>query len=255
MSASASQISDRVPDRLKRKGRIWELEITDVRPVTATMHRVIATGPALSEFTVRPGQSLILVLPQEGDGVDARHYTVRSFDPKTRQIAIDVALHGTRKTPANRWVLSAEAGDRFAAVGPRGHVVLKEDATHHLICVDETGLPAAQAILEGLPAHASALALIEIGMPDSRQPIVESDRIEVRWLCRADGTAPGAALISALHDMPPQPDATHVYLAGETSAVRDQRRLLVSYGYAKTEISAEGYWRPGRNGGHDHIDD
>jgi NADPH-dependent ferric siderophore reductase len=33
------------------------------------------------------------------------------------------------------------------------------------------------------------------------------------------------------------------------------RRELIARGFPKQQISAEGYWRPGRVGGHDHVDD
>ena len=45
--------------------------------------------------------------------------------------------------------------------------------------------------------------------------------------------------------------------AGESSLpnARTMRRELIARGFPKQLISAEGYWRPGRVGGHDHVGD
>ena len=45
----------------------------------------------------------------------------------------------------------------------------------------------------------------------------------------------------------------HAYVIGETSNVRAVRHRLLERGLKREQISAEGYWRPGRIGGHDHV--
>ena len=62
-------------------------------------------------------------------------------------------------------------------------------------------------------------------------------------------------LIEAIVNFEPPPGVGHVYLLGETSTVRAQRQNLVARGFPKDHIFAEGYWRPDRIGGHDHVDD
>jgi NADPH-dependent ferric siderophore reductase len=47
----------------------------------------------------------------------------------------------------------------------------------------------------------------------------------------------------------------HAILIGETSNVRKQRQNLISRGLTREQIASEGYWRPGRIGGHDHVED
>ena len=32
-----------------------------------------------------------------------------------------------------------------------------------------------------------------------------------------------------------------------------QRHYLLASGFDKAQVTAEGYWRPGRVGGHDHV--
>jgi NADPH-dependent ferric siderophore reductase len=43
------------------------------------------------------------------------------------------------------------------------------------------------------------------------------------------------------------------YIIGETAKVRVIRHRLLERGIARNRIAAEGYWRPGRVGGHDHV--
>ena len=49
------------------------------------------------------------------------------------------------------------------------------------------------------------------------------------------------------------PGVGQACINGETSTVRAQRQGLIARGFAKDQIAAEGYWLPGRLGGHDHI--
>ena len=42
-------------------------------------------------------------------------------------------------------------------------------------------------------------------------------------------------------------------MLGETSTIRRQRHDLIARGMGKEQIFGEGYWRPGRVGGHDHL--
>lgn len=256
MAADERQIYPDVPERLLRKGRAWRLEVTELFDVSPRMRRVVATGPELAEFSCRAGQSLILRLPQgEGEEAASRHYTVRAFDPAARRVAIDFVLHGD--SPANRWVRAAAPGDLFVGVGPRGRVVLRENADWHLFCSDETGLPAVLAMLESLAddTTATALALLEIGDEADRLPVPASLDGKVRWLVREPGRQPGTRTTEALHSLDLPAGDGQAYVVGETSQVRAQRQHLLSRGLEKSQVSAEGYWRPGRFGGHDHVDD
>jgi NADPH-dependent ferric siderophore reductase len=79
--------------------------------------------------------------------------------------------------------------------------------------------------------------------------------VELVWLPRAGApAAPSSpALIGAVESFDPPPGTGHVYLLGETSTIRRQRHALVARGTPKEQIFGEGYWRPGRVGGHDHL--
>jgi NADPH-dependent ferric siderophore reductase len=206
-------------------------------------------------MTLKPGQSLVLLLPGAGDDFIRRHYTIRSLDRGARRVAIDFVLHGD--TPGANWARHAKPGDEIDALGPRGHVWLHQEADWHLFVGDETALPAIAAMLEGLKPGDSATAIVEVEDKADEQPLASRAEARITWLHRNGPARPGSiALIDALVAVPiPSDRKVHAYLAGETSTVRAQRQGLVARGLAKDRISAEGYWRPGRVGGHDHVDD
>ncbi|HXQ09710.1 MAG TPA: siderophore-interacting protein [Caulobacteraceae bacterium] len=229
----------------------WRLEVVGQSEVTPRMARVRFTGE-LDGLTWRPGQDLVLSIPQAGGEAARRHYTIRSFDPATRLIDIDFVLHG--ESPAVRWARQAKAGEAIEARGPRGRTRIAEDVDRHLFLGDETGIPGIFAMAEALPPGAQARALIEVANPAEQQSLSAQADVHIEWLNR-NGERPGPSdlLLDRLAELAPSPENTHAYVIGETSNVRSQRHHLLAHGFDKARITAEGYWRPGRIGGHDHV--
>jgi NADPH-dependent ferric siderophore reductase len=233
---------------LARKGRrVWPLTVESKHVVTPRMTRVRFNVPALDELIWKRGQDLILELPQPDVAIARRHYTIRDIDGAA--LAIDFVNHGD--SPAGRWLAAAVPGSRIDAAGPRGHTFLHA-ADWHLFTGDETAIPAIFAMLDGLSADVKAHALIEIAGDAERQsaPIGAN----VVWLSR-DGAPPGPSrlLADAVEAFALPPGHGHAYVLGETSSVRAIRQRLIARGLGKTQTCAEGYWRPGRVGGHDHA--
>jgi NADPH-dependent ferric siderophore reductase len=111
-------------------------------------------------------------------------------------------------------------------------------------------------MLESLPAGERAVAIIEVAGPEEEQVIETNARVEMRWLHRGGPpTAASPRLIDALASFALPPGVGQACVIGETAAVRAQRHDLIARGLPKGQIAAEGYWRPGRIGGHDHVFD
>ncbi|MEI9995420.1 MAG: siderophore-interacting protein [Rhizomicrobium sp.] len=233
---------------LQRKGRrVWPLTVQAKRLVTPRMMRVIFTVPKLDELVWKRGQDLVLELPQADGTIARRHYTIRTLDAEAGTLAIDFVLHGD--SPAGSWVRAAEPGAQIHAAGPRGHTYLHE-ADWHLFAGDETCIPGIFAMLEGQPPGATAF--LEIADDAERQPAPDGARVV--WLPRG-GAAPGPSriLYDAVEAFAFPPGRGHAYVIGETSNVRAIRQRLIARGLGKEQTCAEGYWRPGRVGGHDHA--
>jgi len=200
----------------------------------------------------RPGQDLVLMLPQADGSLARRHYTIRDIDKAAGRVDIDFVLHGD--SPAGRWARGAERSQAIEAHGPRGRTSLAGDVDHHLFLGDETCIPGIFAMAESLPAGAKATALIEIADESEKQTLTSAADVRIEWISR-DGAAPGpnSLLLDRLQALNPSATDTHAYVIGETSNVRAQRHYLLAHGFDKARITAEGYWRPGRVGGHDHV--
>ena len=230
----------------------WAIAVAEIVDLTPHMRRIVFTG-ALAGFQHLPGQDLVLLMDTGGDELGRRHYTIRDF--RDGRLSIDFVLHG-HDGPAERWALTAKPGDRLQARGPRGRTVIRPDADWHVFVGDETCLPGIAAMIESLPDQALATAFIEVAEEADRQEIAAVCRLDLNWLVRRGPAVPASPrLIERLSLFAPPPGRGQAYVIGETSTVQAQRRGLLARGLGKDQISAEGYWRPGRLGGHDHIFD
>ncbi|MFI4974848.1 MAG: siderophore-interacting protein [Caulobacterales bacterium] len=208
-------------------------------------------GETLTSFSHAPGQHLVLSIPAGGRSA-RRRYTVRAFDRAELAIDIDVVLHGA--SPGSAWA-RRPFGRPLEAMGPRGRTVIDPGADWHLFSGDESALPAIFAMAEALPPTAKAVLLLEVDSAAEEQPLRTDAEVEIVWLHRRRPIqAASEALIHATGAFaPPVGRRGHVYLLGESQTVRAQHRDLIDRGFQQTEITAEGYWRPGRQGGHEHV--
>jgi NADPH-dependent ferric siderophore reductase len=241
------------PDLFRRRfGRAWSFEVVEAFDIGPRLRRVVYTAPDLDQFDHRPGQEVILMLPVEG-GLERRHYTIRSLDKGAKRLAVDFVLHGD--APGARHCRSAKAGERLTVLGPRGRHVLKAGADWRLFIGDETAQPAIFAMLEALPAGARADVFLEIETEADRQPLETKGDVKLVWLPRDAPAGRSQVLLRAAEGFEPPSGEGHVYTLGETSIIRQVRQHLIGRGVAKANVHSEGYWRPGRIGGHEHVDD
>jgi NADPH-dependent ferric siderophore reductase len=226
---------------------LWPLVVIESGPLTPTFHRVVLSAPGLRGLRYEAGQDLMLRIPLGADRVVNRRYTIRAFDPQRAAVIIDVSLHGAG--PGTDWIRAARSGDRIDAIGPRGKVVVREDAAWHLFIGDETGVPGTLAMIEALPADSVAVALLEVDNPADELPPVSPrvQRLDVRWLHRLGRSEPGdpSLVLEALGAVDPPEGTGHAYVAAEAGVVRLVRRALADRGFAADQLSAKAYWRRG----------
>ena len=242
---------------MKRRGlKDWTLSVTDARQLTPRMRRVSLTSPSLVEFDPKAGQDLAMMLPDGAGGLGRRHYTIRNFDRDALRVDIDVVLHSDA-TPGARWALGAKAGDEVLAFGPRGRNVIQPGADWRLFVGDETCIPPIFAMAETLQAGEKAHAIIEVASDEDRQPLSTRADVAIDWISRGGAPAQPSspALIERLAAYQLPAGRGHAYVLGETSTIRRQRHDLLARGLGKDQIFGEGYWRPGRVGGHDHLEE
>jgi NADPH-dependent ferric siderophore reductase len=222
--------------------------------------RVTLAAEAFADFGVtEPGEIITLgwappdeelVLPERGWRFPRgrreqhwRNYTVRRHDPARAEVDVDFALHDD-PGEATRWAAAAAPGDRAGFAGPRTHWESDPDAEWSLLVADDTGVPAALAILESLPAGHRAIALLEVADADEEQPVATHSDLEVHWLSR-DGRPPGttALLANAVRKLHLPSGRGRVWGGGESRAMRRVRdHVRRARGLPKDAVDVLGYW-------------
>ena len=238
----------------RRMGRLWIVSVKEAFDVTPHMRRVRVTGGDLVGWNHKPGQEIILRLPQANGEIARRHYTIRSFDAAQNSLDIDFVLHGD--SPATTWARGAKPGDTLEFTGPRGRGVLDTEAEWHLLVGDETCIPAIFGIVEKLAKIGARVCFHRSGQRERQADADVNANVSVEWLLRNGAHAGPSSLLSdrlAAFTLPA--GRGRAYIIGETSNARAMRQALIARGFPRDQISAEGYWRPGRVGGHDHVDD
>jgi NADPH-dependent ferric siderophore reductase len=177
----------------------------------------------------------------DGERSPMREYTVRRFDPVTRELDLRVLLHGNG--PVARWAASAEVGDRVAITGPRSSKVMPDGFANYLLVGDLTAVPAIARWLSVLPAGAMAQVLIAARSDDDVVELKCAQPIWVLWL--TDLATPEADhLPLALERLKPYSPDTFAWAAGEAVAMREVRRVLLEHhGLPAENVKVTGYWR------------
>ncbi len=122
--------------------------------LTPHMIRVVLGGEGLDGFDPGPytDRYVKLLFPAaagpEGR-VPMRTYTIRSWDPAARELAIDFVAHGDEGL-AGPWASAARPGDAMSFVGPGGDYAPSGSYDWHLLVGDESALPAIAAALEAM---------------------------------------------------------------------------------------------------------
>ncbi|MFE2065631.1 MULTISPECIES: siderophore-interacting protein [unclassified Streptomyces] len=173
-----------------------------------------------------------------------RTYTVRSWNPEHRELALDFVVHGDEGL-AGPWACRVQPGETVHFMGPGGAYAPDTDADWHLLAGDESALPAIARALESLPGGAKAFAFIEVSGPEEVQKI-DSD-VEVVWLHRGERPV-GEALVAAVRALEFPEGRVHAFVHGEASFVKELRAMLrVERQIPREDLSISGYWRLGHN--------
>jgi NADPH-dependent ferric siderophore reductase len=175
-----------------------------------------------------------------------RTYTVRSYDPESREMAVDFVVHGDEGV-AGPWAARAQAGEVLHFMGPGGGYAPDPSADWHLLAGDESALPAIAAAAERLPAGAPARIYVEVAGPAEEQKLATEADADVVWLHRGERPV-GAALAEAVAALDFPAGRVHAFVHGEANVVKELRRQLrVEHAIPREQLSISGYWRLGKD--------
>lgn len=175
-----------------------------------------------------------------------RNYTVRAARPARAEIDVDFVLHGDEGA-GSAWAARAEAGDRVGVLDQGVTFAPPPGTGWHLLVGDETALPAIAGVLRTLHSDTPTRVYVELPSLHDAQSLRISPDVDVTWLPRQEGAAPGSLAADAVSTATlPDGASAYAWLAGESSMVRRLRRHLVTTrGVAKSAITFTGYWRHG----------
>jgi NADPH-dependent ferric siderophore reductase len=250
----------RTVELIRHPMRVRTLEVRAVKRPGPLYQLLTLGGDELADFEspsptdhvglVPPNTAGELVLPEvvddrlrwpAGERPPMREYTVRRFDPETRELDVRVLLHGNG--PLARWAAQAGVGDRVGVTGPRVSKVMPDGFANYLLVGDLTAVPAIARWLSVLPDGATAQVLIAARTEEDVIELKCAQPIWVLWL--TDLSVPEADhLPLALEQLELHAPDTFAWAAGEAVAMKDVRRVLVEqHGLAPENVKVTGYWR------------
>jgi NADPH-dependent ferric siderophore reductase len=276
MSVLVSTPAARTTERVRHELKFRLLQVRRVQRITPAMVRVTLGGDALTGFASAahddhvklffpaPGEERP-VLPEAGpngsvfpEGVArpvARDYTPRRFDPEAGELDIDFALHGDG--PATQWAAQASPGQWLGVGGPRGSFLVHGSFHAWLLVGDATALPAIARRLEELPAHARAIAVVEVADAAERQALASRASVDAVWVERGDAL-PGTPhlLRDAVMALALPAGDIYAWVAAEAAAARAVRQHLVEVRRMPREwVKASAYWKRGAVDSHESLSD
>ncbi|MGD2167611.1 MAG: siderophore-interacting protein [Gammaproteobacteria bacterium] len=244
------------------KASPWLLTVRRSERITPNMQRITFGGDGLIDFPQDTASAYLKVafpLPKGSgagikrgikkllgrESVAVRSYTVRRYDPDTRELEIDFVVHGDAG-PASTWAESAAVGDTLRAGGPGPKKLLNLSGEWFLIVGDMSALPAIGANLAHLPEDAKGVALIEILDAADRQPLEAPPGVEVRWIVNPDSARSADVVMEAIHTLEWADGQCEAWVAGELDTVRAVRSYLRrERGMSREHMYASSYWQHG----------
>jgi NADPH-dependent ferric siderophore reductase len=214
----------------------WNLSVVAVDHLTPRMLRVTMSAAGLDAMEWQPAQDLTVLITRAGGRDIRRRYTIAA--QAADWVQLDVYLHGEGIGTA--WVRALQPGDTVSAIGPRGKLLLNQDADWHVLIGDETSLPGIRAMLASTdrPAH----VVVQVDDPAQWRRLDPGARPATRWKWVARGPSGHAGEDLAL----PAGGFGHAYVSGEAGWVLAWHNQLERLGFDESAISHKAYWGAGR---------
>lgn len=213
-----------------------DVEVIRIDEISPNFRSLTFAGEALANFRSDGFDDHVKLILPSGDGEVARDYTPRRFNPVSKELTIEFALHGHGF--ASNWAASARLGQRAVIAGPRGSMIVPTDYQWHLLIGDDTALPAVARRLEELPSGAVAQVLLLVTDRADRRRFKSKAVFNVNW---ADNEQELIDTVRAFHV--PSGEG-HIWCGAEAAIAAAVREILVERkGHDKDAIRSSAYWR------------
>ncbi|MCC2033254.1 SIP domain-containing protein [Microbacterium allomyrinae] len=232
------------------------LEVRSIERRTSQLVRVRARGDLAGWQHGLPGAHVKIFVPEDGaESAAMRTYTVRRVEDGTGEIEIDFGLHADG--PATRWAREVTRGSVFEVAGEaRGGFAPKPATRWCVFFADHCALPAVGAIVEALPPHVTAIAVVELDDLADADPADSQARADWRWI--PEEGEPGDALVRAAAQLQLPDGPGEIWVGCEAGAMRRIRRhLLDNRLIDRHRLHPRAYWKANvaNHSDHDTGDD
>lgn len=239
---------------LKQDDHMRNLEVIEMT-ITAISHpfpsivrirgEINTTQP---DLWTTPNLAIRLEVHQQTDSLPiSRVYTVRCFDPSTRQIEIDFVLHAD-PSPAMLWLDSAKIGTKIQLTGPRPHFIPNfTPAKRVVMFADETAIPAVYSILQHWQPGIQGEIYIESCEANIIDDLPKHHGVNMHLLHREKPQQAGklGMLLKVAEQFKDREDIS-VWAACERNEARAIRKLFTQHSHlSKDDIRVAGYWNVG----------
>ena len=230
-----------------------DLEVKDTFRVTPNMQRVIFAGADLDDFPKRMESGYLkLQFPNTNPNIKktnlVRTYTIRKFDDKAKELAIDFALHDHTEGPASGWAKQTKTGDRLKMSGPGPVKLVNMQADWFFLVGDMTSLPAISCNLEQMPKDAKGHVVIQVNSKEDCQKLKCPRGVKLDWVINGEPHLPSDALVDAVKSIPLKDGVPSIWVACEFSNMRALRTyFLDTCSISKDQIYISSYWKINAN--------
>ncbi|GAC33323.1 siderophore-interacting protein [Paraglaciecola polaris] len=231
------------------------VKVIRIESLSPHLRRIFFSSDALADFPEgKDGAHVKVLIPHEGEtfpelAFDAvkpavkRSYTIRSFDAKRRELAIDFVVN-LHQGPATNWAKNTKVGDFAAIAGPGPQKITDFTQDNYLLIGDITSINAVNGFARYIRPQANVQAVITV---PTRADIIHMDagaHLHVDWHIADEHSesleqvVEGKAKALAKN--------AHIFFGLEARNVRALKTLLLDdLGVNRLNIFATGYWKKG----------
>ena len=228
-----------------RKANVRMTHVSQIIELSSHLRRIIVTGDSLNDFPIGlEGGYVKVVLPQQGDAPKKmRSYTIRSFNPNTKELALDFVVN-RHDGPATHWARDAKVGDSVGIAGPGPMKMTNYEHHSYLLIGDLTSMNALNGYI---PRFKNATDVRSIIVVPTRSDVIEMDynnKHQTIWLVEDESNQTLAQKVAEVATN--MAKDSHLFLGLEAGEIRTLRPLIQEQlGFDRVNISTVGYWKKG----------
>ncbi len=217
-------------------------ELAEADPAASV--RLLVPSPGESELVIPTWNGNEFLLPGE-ERPALRTFTPLRVDRGAGRLDLEIVRHPGGAVSG--WAETAEVGAEAAISGPGKGYAIEPGAESFILLGDETAIPAISDLLVALPEDVRVEVHVEAVVPEAEIPLPDHPGASVHWHVRADGAAPGAAIVEVARGLDGLATDTRLWAAGEAASMQAIRRHVFNeLDIPRSQASIRGYWKPRR---------